>query len=69
MVQFRGFKTKQEAKEFAKKHGGMLCYEKSEIEPRGKNPQDYRDCVNYGGLSREYPYAVQWTWKKGENEI
>jgi hypothetical protein len=69
MVQFQGFKTKAEAQAFVKTHGGMLCYEKSEIEPRGKNPQDYRDCVAYGGLSREYPYAVQWHWERSETEI
>lgn len=61
MVQFKGFKTKEEAKAFIKQNGrGLLCYEKSDIEKRGKNPQDYRDCVVFGGLSREYPYAVQW---------
>lgn len=61
MTHFRGFKTKEEAKAFIKKNGrGLLCYEKSETEKRGKNPQDYRDCVIFGGLSREYPYAVQW---------
>ena len=32
MVQFQGFKTKAEAKAFVDRHGGMLCYEKSEIE-------------------------------------
>ncbi len=60
MYQFKGFKNKEEAKEFLKSHDGYLCYEKSDIEKRGKLPQDYRDCVNYGGLSREYPYAVLW---------
>ena len=60
MVRFQGFKTKEEAIKFSKEHGGMICYEKSEIEKRGKNPQDYRDCVNYGGLNPEYKYAVQW---------
>lgn len=61
MVNFKGFKTKDEAKAFIKERGGgMLCYEKSEIEPRGRNAQDYRDCVMYGGMSSEYPYAVQW---------
>lgn len=61
MTQFQGFKTKAEAKEFIKKNGrGLLCYEKSEIEKRGLHPQDYRDCVIFGGLSKEYPYAVQW---------
>lgn len=28
MVQFQGFKTKKEAKQFVKEHGGILCYEK-----------------------------------------
>lgn len=60
MVQFQGFKTKEEAKQFVKEHGGILCYEKSDIEKRGRNPQYYRDCVFYGGLSKEYPYVVQW---------
>ncbi len=71
MVQFQGFKTKKEAQDFIeKKGGGMLCYEKSDIEPRGKNPQDYRNCVIYGALSREYKYVVQWNpMPKGELEI
>ncbi len=61
MVQFKGFKTKAEAQKFIKENGrGMLCYEKSDIEAKGRHPQDYRDCVIYGGLSKEYPYAVQW---------
>lgn len=61
MVQFKGFKTKVEAQKFIKENGrGLLCYEKSKTEKIGRHPQDYRDCVVYGGLSREYPYAVQW---------
>lgn len=61
MTQFKGFKTKAEAQTFIKEKGrGLLCYEKSDAEPRGKHPQYYRDCVVFGGLSREYPYAVQW---------
>ena len=61
MVQFKGFKTKSEAQSFIKENGkGMLCYEKSDIEKKGRNPQYYRDCVIFGGLSRNYPYAVQW---------
>lgn len=61
MVQFKGFKTKEEAKDFIKKNGkGVLCYEKSAVEKRGYNTQYYKDCVVYGGLSKEYPYAVQW---------
>ena len=61
MTRFQGFKTKAEAKEHQKKHGGMLCYEKSDIEPRGKNPQYYRDCVVCGGLSKEFPYVIRWS--------
>ena len=60
MVQFKGFKTKKEAQDFVKTHGGLLCYDKSSIEKRGRNVQDYRDCVVFGGLSEDYPYAVQW---------
>lgn len=61
MTHFRGFKTKQAAQQFINKNGGgSICYEKSDIEPRGKSPQEYRDCVKFGGLSREYPYAVMW---------
>ncbi len=70
MVMFKGFKTKKEAQDFIEQHGGgRLCYEKSDIEARGKTPQDYRDCVLYGGLSKEYKYAVQYAMPKGECEI
>lgn len=60
MTHFQGFKTKNEAKEYQRDHGGMLCYEKSQAEKRGKNAEYYRMAVVCGGLSREYPYCVQW---------
>lgn len=60
VFQFQGFKTKKEAKDFQKKHGGLLCYEKIDIEPRGRYWRYYRDAVILGGMSREYPYCVQW---------
>lgn len=70
MWQFKGFKTKKEATAFAKSIDGKICYEKSKTESRGKNTQDYKDCVNYGGLSsKKYPYAVLWQWDKAETEI
>ena len=69
MKQFKGFKTKKEAQAFVKSNGGNICYEKSKTESRGKNTQDYKDCVNCGGLSKDYPYAVVWSWQKAETEI
>lgn len=64
MVNFKGFSTKEKALEYQKKHGGMLCYKKSDIEKRGKNPQDYDLAVNLGGLNKDkYPYCVQWNAK------
>jgi hypothetical protein len=54
MVKFQGFKTKEQAIEFQKKHGGMLC-------SNDKNKQDYRYAILLGGLDeKKYPYCVQW---------
>lgn len=61
MTNFKGFKTKKEAEDFIKTNGsGLLCYEKNDKEKHGKHSKYYKDCVVFGGLSREYPYAVQW---------
>lgn len=63
MTQFRGFKTKEEAKKFQKEHGGHLCWEertpkRKQLTERGRN---YMYAVNLGGLdSKTYPYCVQW---------
>ena len=50
MVKFQGFEMKAEAQSFANEHRGLLCYEKSETEKRGRHPNDYRDCAIYGEL-------------------
>ena len=63
MTQFKGFKTKAEAEQFRKEHGGLLCWEErtakqKKLTGRGR---DYMDAVVYGGLDKEtYPYCVQW---------
>ena len=63
MTAFQGFKTKEEAKEFARKNGGVVCWEertpkRKELTARGI---DYMYAVNLGGLDKDqYPYCVQW---------
>ena len=63
MTQFKGFKTKEEAKAFQKQHGGVICWEertpkRKELTARGI---DYFCAVHLGGLdAKEYPYCVQW---------
>lgn len=63
MVQFKGFKTKEGAKNFVKKHGGYLTYEertpkRKQLTNRGKA---YMQAVDFGGLDKsKYPYCVQW---------
>lgn len=62
MTRFQGFTTKEEAKAFIKKNGGLLttCV----LTPSGRKPSTYKDymlAVNFGGLNKEkYPYCVQW---------
>lgn len=62
MTHFQGFKTKDEAKAFVKKHGGLLTTR--ELTPSGRKPtsyQDYMCAVIFGGLDEnKYPYCVQW---------
>lgn len=41
MTHFQGFATKEEAKAFTKKNGGLLCYEKDE-KGKGYHADDYR---------------------------
>lgn len=63
MTQFKGFKTKEEAVQFQKEHGGLLCYDKRTRKtnrPTGVGI-DYNYAVHLGGLNSElYPYCVQW---------
>lgn len=56
MINFKGFKTKEEAKQFIKTNKrGLLCGKD------GPHKQDWKDCVTFGGLDKEqYPFAVQW---------
>ena len=62
MTRFKGFETKEEAKAFIKKNGGMLTTRI--LTPSGRKPasyKDYRLSVIFGGLNEEkYPYCVQW---------
>ncbi len=58
-----GFQAKEEAMLYLKEKQdghGCVCWQKSETEKRGRLPEDYEDCVKYGGLSRSYPHAVIW---------
>lgn len=63
MVQFKGFKTMEEAREFSRKNGGMICWEertpkRKQLTERGN---DYMLAVYLGGLDKEqFPYCVQW---------
>ena len=63
MTKFQGFATKEEARAFSRKHGGIVCWEErtpktQKLTERGI---DYMMAVQYGGLDRErYPYCVQW---------
>lgn len=63
MTQFQGFATKEEAKKFQRKNGGMLTFEErtpktQKLTGRGR---DYMFAVNLGGLDKEkYQYCVQW---------
>lgn len=62
MVQFQGFKTKDEALSFKKKHGGLLTYDKRTKtgKPTGVGI-DYGYAVHLGGLDpNKFPYCVQW---------
>ena len=62
MTHFQGFKTKEEAKNFVKEHGGLLTTRV--LTPSGRKPttsNDYYLAVHLGGLNeKEYPYCVQW---------
>lgn len=62
MVQFQGFKTKEEAKKFQKENGkGFLTYAYTKSGRKSSTYTDYMFAVNLGGLNAEkYPYCVQW---------
>lgn len=66
MTNFQGFKTKEEAQRFSRKHGGMVCWEER-TPKRGKltaRGEYYMISVVYGGLDKsKYPYCVQWSFK------
>ena len=53
MTLFKGFETKKEAQDYAKKNGGFVCHR-----TRDKY-SDYEYCVHLGGLDdKKYPFAV-----------
>ena len=62
MTLFRGFKTKEEALAFKKKHGGYLCYMYNKNGRKSTTQRDYLFAVHMGGLDAEkYPYCLQWS--------
>jgi hypothetical protein len=57
MTRFQGFETKEEAKAFQKKNGGILCGKESRI----KQDREYwQMAVNFGGMNEKYVWCVQW---------
>lgn len=61
MTQFKGFKTKEEAQEFKKKNGGMICTKYRKNGTKHPTYKDYMYAVMLGGLNeKDYPYCVQW---------
>ncbi len=57
MTRFQGFETKEEAKAFQKKNGGMLCGKESKIK---QNREYWQMAVNFGGMNEKYVWCVQW---------
>lgn len=61
MTGFKGFKTEAEAKEFQKKHGGILTKAYTKTGRKSQSYRDYMFAVKLGGLDEnKYPYCVQW---------
>jgi hypothetical protein len=61
MTKFQGFATLEEAKEYQKKNGGLLCGKESKTK-LGK--EYYNQTVIFGGLDEiKYPWALQWSGK------
>lgn len=63
MTQFKGFETKQEAKEYQREHGGYLVWDERTPKRKAKTARgkEYWFCVNLGGLDdRKYPYCLTW---------
>jgi hypothetical protein len=58
VTNFKGFETYDEARKFARTHGGIICH----AEHRKKDNRDYHQmAVAWGGLnSDKYRYSVQW---------
>ena len=62
MTEFRGFKTKEEAKAYQKEHGGYLTYQYTKNGRKSASHDDYMLAVWFGGLDAEkYPYCLQWS--------
>ena len=57
MTRFQGFETKEEAKAFQKKNGGVLCGKESRIK---QDREDWKLAVNFGGMNEKYVWCVQW---------
>ena len=61
MVQFKGFETEKEAKEFQKNHRGILTKKLTKTGRKSHTYTDYMYAVKLGGLDeKKYPYCVQW---------
>lgn len=61
MMNFKGFKTEDEAKAFQKKHGGLLTKAFTKSGRKSSTYRDYMFAVKLGGLDeKKYPYCVQW---------
>lgn len=62
MTEFRGFKTKEEAKAYQKEHGGYLTYRYTQSGRKSPTFRGYEFAVHLGGLDAEkYPYCLQWS--------
>lgn len=57
MWRYKGFKSKEAAKEFAKKTGHGYIVERD-----GKRKQEYKDINLFGGNldTEKYPFAITW---------
>ena len=61
MTEFKGFKTKEEAVAYKRKHGGYLTYKYNKNGRKSPTYRDYMFAVCLGGLDeKEYPYCLQW---------
>ena len=61
MMNFKGFRTEEEAKAFVKSHGGLLTKAYTKSGRKSGTYTDYMFAVKLGGLDdKTYPFCVQW---------